>query len=56
MWLHVIAFLVITVNGDCLNIPMIPCNKTFDICEIKSMAAPFITFGYVNNYEKNRYL
>ena len=32
-------------HGERLNIP---CNKTFDICEIKRMTAPFITLGYVN--------
>ena len=36
-------------HGGRLNIP---CNKMFDICEIKWMAVPFITLGYVNNYEK----
>ena len=28
-------------HGDRLNIP---CNKIFDICEVKPMVIPFITF------------
>ena len=34
----------------------IVCNKTFDICKIKCMITKFFTLGYVNNYNKNRYL
>ena len=48
-----IEFFPACENGDRFNIP---CNNTFDICEIKRVAAPFITLGYVNNYAKNRYL
>ena len=34
----------------------ISCNKACDICEIKRMAIKLFPFGYVNNFDKNRYL
>ena len=34
----------------------ISCSKFFDSCKIKCMVTNLIQLGYVNNYEKNRYL
>ena len=34
----------------------IPCSKIFDSCTIKRMATNLTQLGYVNNYDKNRYL
>ena len=34
----------------------ISCNKAYDIYKIKGMAIKLIPLGYVNNYDKNRYL
>ena len=34
----------------------VSCNKFCDIAKIRSMAINGIPLGYVNNYDKNRYL
>ena len=34
----------------------ISCSKIFDSCEIKCMVTNLTQLGYVNNYDKNRYL
>ena len=34
----------------------VSCNKFSDIAKIRSMAINGIPLGYVNNYDKNRYL
>ena len=34
----------------------ISCSKIFDSCEIKRMVTNFTQLGYLNNYDKNRYL
>ena len=34
----------------------IPCSKIFDSCKIKRMVTYLTQLGYVNNYDKNRYL
>ena len=34
----------------------ISCNKIFDSCKIKRMVTKYIPLGYVNNYDKIRYL
>ena len=36
--------------------PNVSCNKFCDIAKIRSMAINRIPLGYVNNYDKNRYL
>ena len=40
-------------HGYPLNIP---CSKIFDSCKIKRMVDNLTQLGYVNNYDKNRYL
>ena len=40
-------------HGYPLNIP---CSKNFDSCKIKRMVTHSAQLGYVNNYDKNRYL
>ena len=32
------------------------CSKIFDSCKIKRMVTNLTQLGYVNNYDKNRYL
>ena len=32
------------------------CSKSFDSCKIKRMVTNLTQLGYVNNYDKNRYL
>ena len=34
----------------------ISCSKLFDSCKIKRMETNLTQLGYVNNYDKNRYL
>ena len=34
----------------------ISCSKIFDSCKIKRMITNLTQLGYVNNYDKNRYL
>ena len=34
----------------------ISCSKSFDSCKIKRMVTNLTQLGYVNNYDKNRYL
>ena len=34
----------------------ISCSKIFDSCKIKRMVSYLTQLGYVNNYDKNRYL
>ena len=34
----------------------ISCSKIFDSCKIKPMVTNLTQLGYVNNYDKNRYL
>ena len=34
----------------------ISCSKIFDSCKIKRMVTNLTQLGYVNNYDKNRYL
>ena len=34
----------------------ISCSKLFDRCKIKRMITYLTQLGYVNNYDKNRYL
>ena len=34
----------------------ISCSKIFDSCRIKRMVTNLTQLGYVNNYDKNRYL
>ena len=34
----------------------ISCSKIFDSCKIKHMVTNLTQLGYVNNYDKNRYL
>ena len=34
----------------------ISCSKIFDSCKIKCMVTYLTQLGYVNNYDKNRYL
>ena len=34
----------------------ISCSKILDSCKIKRMVANLTQLGYVNNYDKNRYL
>ena len=34
----------------------ISCSKNFDNCKIKRMVTNLTQLGYVNNYDKNRYL
>ena len=34
----------------------ISCSKIFDNCKIKRMVTNLTQLGYVNNYDKNRYL
>ena len=34
----------------------ISCSKIFDSCKIKCMVTNLTQLGYVNNYDKNRYL
>ena len=34
----------------------IACSKIFDICKIKRTVTTLTQLGYVNNYDKNRYL
>ena len=34
----------------------ISCSKIFDSCKIKRMVNYLTQLGYVNNYDKNRYL
>ena len=38
------------------SIANVSCNKFCDIAKIRSMAINGIPLGYVNNYDKNRYL
>ena len=40
-------------HGYPLNIS---CSKSFDSCKIKRMVTNLTQLGYVNNYDKNRYL
>ena len=40
-------------HGYPLNIS---CSKIFDSCKIKRMVFNLTQLGYVNNYDKNRYL
>ena len=40
-------------HGYTLNIS---CSKIFDSCKIKRMVTNLTQLGYVNNYDKNRYL
>ena len=40
-------------HGYPLNIS---CSKIFDSCKIKRMVTYLTQLGYVNNYDKNRYL
>ena len=34
----------------------IPCSKIFDSCKIKRIVTNLTQLGYVNSYDKNRYL
>ena len=34
----------------------VSCSKIFDSCKIKRMVTNLTQMGYVNNYDKNRYL
>ena len=40
-------------HGYMLNIS---CSNSFDSCKIKRMVTNLTQLGYVNNYDKNRYL
>ena len=40
-------------HGCPLNIS---CSKSFDSCKIQRMVTNLTQMGYVNNYDKNRYL
>ena len=40
-------------HGYTLNIS---CSNIFDSCKIKRMVTNLTQLGYVNNYDKNRYL
>ena len=41
------------MHGYSLNIL---CRNVFDICRINRMVTSLMLVGYVNNYDKNRYL
>ena len=59
-----------TINDSCLDswhilisgqfkhryLLMISCSKIFTSCKIKRMVTNLTQLGYVNNYDKNRYL